>query len=73
MTEKNLTEWFPNSTKPIRKGVYQVKGVVFSWLPYAYWNGKRFCYRAESVDRAHFMKDEYTDAPESAQWRGIAK
>ncbi|WP_321913551.1 hypothetical protein [Paraburkholderia sp. J11-2] len=76
-----FTEWFPKGVKPTREGVYEVADEGdyslfllerFQW--YAYWNGKRFCYRASDVPAHAFESREYpTDLPALTKWRGLAK
>ena len=70
-----LTPWFPETVKPMRVGVYQVKLDWFNprdW--YAYWNGKRFCYRSstgpDDALRARYCE---TALPRIAIWRGLAE
>jgi len=74
MTKKTkLTPWYPASTKPVRKGVYQVNASIFvecEW--YSYWNGSSFCWLSLDADVASAMRLCKTKAV-ITQWRGVTK
>jgi hypothetical protein len=70
----NLTDWFPGSAKPARKGVYQREYTYGkAKLPsYCYWDGKQWHAGGLTVDAA--VRNVPLDAPnQSLPWRGVLK
>ena len=70
-----LTEWFPSSVKPVRPGVYRVKGQRGGCLPgYAYFDGSRWGYSMTTVDEAvGKIAKHHRLAYQNKQWRGLAE
>lgn len=62
------TPWFDWKVKPVREGVYE----VFGPGSYAYWNGKRWGWLADSVARAD-MHRAMVGASQYKPWRGLTK
>jgi hypothetical protein len=73
----NLTDWFPGSAKPVRKGVYQREYPHFAktTVPqYCYWNGKGWGMGEHSVEQAMRHENAFMVAPrQSLPWRGVLK
>ena len=70
----NLTDWFPGSAKPVRKGVYQREYTYGkAKLPsYCYWDGKQWHAGGLTVDAA--VRNVPLDAPnQPLPWRGVLK
>lgn len=63
------TAWFPATTTPVRKGVYEVDSP--GW--FAFWNGTRFGYRCLSPYRARKFRNRETQLRPLDRWRGILK
>jgi hypothetical protein len=67
-----LTDWFPGSVKPVRKGVYQREYTYgkAKFPFYCYWNGKQWHASANTVDGAacNFLAPN-----QSLPWRGVLK
>jgi len=72
--KQKLSAWFPKHIVPVRVGVYQVKeSKDYGRKPwYAYWDGKKFGYRALSVDDAFELRWQMTMLPAQCKWRGLA-
>lgn len=72
----NLTDWFPGSTKPVRKGVYQ-RQYTYGKTPsiqYCYWNGKGWGMGEHTVEQAMRHEDAFMVAPrQHLPWRGVLK
>jgi hypothetical protein len=72
----NLTDWFPGSTKPVRKGVYQREYIYgkSKQLPYCYWNGKKWSFAEPTVELAKEHTIVFIDSPrQQLPWRGVLK
>jgi hypothetical protein len=76
----NLTDWFPGSAKPVRKGVYQREYTYgkSKGLQYCYWNGKEWGLGNFTVENAmlNAMLDGKAFLPAPRQrlpWRGVLK
>ena len=73
----DFTDWFPAEVTPTREGVYEVAddggGPLDRLRWYAYWNGKRFCYRTSFDDpqQAFERRDFDTKLPALTKWRGL--
>lgn len=72
----NLTDWFPGSVKPVRKGVYQREYIYGkAKVPYyCYWDGKQWYAGAHTVDGA--VKEfliRFVSPGQSLRWRGVLK
>jgi hypothetical protein len=70
----NLTDWFPGSTKPVRKGVYQREYTYgkSTQSQYCYWDGEFWYMGGLTVDAA--VRNFPLDAPnQSLPWRGVLK
>lgn len=69
-----MTPWFPADVTPVHVGVYEVDdhdGMGGQW--WAYWDGKKFCYRCHFDWQDAFDKrNEKTDCPALTSWRGLA-
>jgi hypothetical protein len=65
------TPWFDGKTKPVRKGVYEVKNMWFGEA-YAYWTGKKWCWAEKTIkEAANFPMLE--GAMQCKTWRGLIK
>jgi hypothetical protein len=67
-----LTDWFPGSVKPVRKGVYQREYIYgkAKLSMYCHWDGKRWLAGGQIVDGA----EHHFPAPnQSLRWRGVLK
>ena len=67
-----LTDWFPGSVKPVRKGVYQREYIYgkAKLSMYCHWDGKQWHASAHTVDGAacNFLAPN-----QSLPWRGVLK
>jgi hypothetical protein len=65
-----VTEWFPQTVKPARAGLYEVKpwskGTAFS-----YWNGRRWGFRCQFKSTAFQYKHEEA-LGSIGKWRGLS-
>lgn len=71
-----LTDWFPGSVKPVRKGVYQREYTYgqAKGLQYCYWNGKGWGMGEHSVEQAMTHEIVFMVAPRQIlPWRGVLK
>jgi hypothetical protein len=72
-----LTDWFPGSAKPVRKGVYLRQYPHFSktTVPqYCYWNGKEWGLGEHTVEQAMTHEIVFMVAPRQClPWRGVLK
>lgn len=70
-----LTDWFPGSVTPVRKGVYQRQyplGKTFL-LQYSYWDGQ-FWFMGSDTPESAFGLSKTAHAPrQSIPWRGVKK
>jgi hypothetical protein len=75
MTELTLTEWYPASIKPVRKGIYNVscRSEDQSGKWYSYWNGVSFMYYGIDPRSAMKYRKEKGCGNDTKSWRGIAK
>ena len=76
MSEKQLTPWFPGTTKPSRVGVYErdfFDGCAFA---YSLWDGHRWLTGMTSLSAASRAKEESAYQPHNGYpdflWRGLA-
>jgi hypothetical protein len=72
----NLTDWFPGSAKPVRKGVYQREYTYgkSKQLHYCYWNGKKWSLAEHTVKLAKERAIVFIDSPrQQLPWRGVLK
>ena len=72
----NLTDWFPGSAKPVRKGVYQREYTYgkSKQLQYCYWNGKEWGLGNFTVENAMLDGKAFVPSPnQSIRWRGVLK
>jgi hypothetical protein len=72
-----LTDWFPASVKPVRKGVYQRQYPHFAKaavVQYCYWNGKEWGLGNFTVEKAMGYAQAFIPAPrQHLPWRGVLK
>lgn len=72
-----VTGWMPADTPPVRVGVYEVSDHDDDRMPcqwFAYWDGKKFCYRYCSEPQSAFdCRDIKTCLPPLVKWRGIRR
>ena len=71
-----LTDWFPGSVKPVRKGVYQREYTYgkSKGLQYCYWNGKVWGMGEQTVEEAMTHEIVFMVAPRQfLPWRGVLK
>ena len=72
----NLTDWFPGSTKPVRKGVYQ-RQYTYGKTPsiqYCYWNGKGWGMGEHTVEEAMWYAKVFISSHrQHLPWRGVLK
>jgi hypothetical protein len=73
----NLTDWFPASAKPVRKGVYQRMYTYGKAQKeqYCYWNGKLWFMGEPRADlaQAYEMSTNGVAPNQSIPWRGVLK
>jgi hypothetical protein len=72
----NLTDWFPGSTKPVRKGVYQREYTYgkSKQIQYCYWNGKEWDMGQSTVEEAMWYAKVFISSPrQQLPWRGVLK
>lgn len=66
-----VTNWFPQTVKPFRAGLYEIKpwnnGTAFS-----YWNGRRWGFRCQFKSTAFQYRHEEA-LGSIGKWRGLAK
>lgn len=70
-----LTPWFPNSIKPVRVGVYEIRGVAGvskTERVYRCWNGRMWGY-AEYIPSRCKPVDAWDHGENMTGWRGIEK
>lgn len=72
MKETNLTEWFPEETKPIRDGVYQTKSksmIIPSKVGYSFWfEGS---WSGQYKDRYRAVEHKDIHGYQDKEWRGL--
>ena len=72
-----LTDWFPGSVKPVRKGVYQREYILGKarGARYCYWDGKKWYMGANNACEAEHYFFRWKDvAPNQfLPWRGVLK
>jgi hypothetical protein len=69
---KELTDWFPEKIKPVRKGIYQVKVYAPDNVGYAYWLGACWAPVCHSEEAA-LKFSVYVGTKQSLAWRGLKK
>jgi hypothetical protein len=70
-----ITDWFPGSVKPVRKGVYQ-REYTYGKTPnvqYCYWDGEHWFMGKHSADGALGVIDLGLAPNQSLPWRGVLK
>jgi hypothetical protein len=72
----NLTDWFPGSVKPVRKGVYQREYIYgkAKFTYFCYWDGKQWYGGASSANGA--VKEFlilFVAPNQFLPWRGVLK
>lgn len=70
-----LTDWFPGSVIPVRKGVYQRQyplGKTFL-LQYAYWDGEAWFMGSDTPDSALGLSKTVHAPRQRLSWRGLTK
>lgn len=73
-----LTDWFPGSVKPVRKGVYQ-RMYTYTYgksthSQYCYWDGKGWGLGEHTVEQAMTHEIVFMVAPNQVlPWRGVLK
>jgi hypothetical protein len=65
------TPWFDGKTKPVREGVYEIKGMWFG-IAYAYWTGRKWCWAKSTIKEANCDKD-FRGAMQNKVWRGLLR
>ena len=66
-----LTEWYPGTVKPVRKGVYQRLNPLTGNTVYSNWTGK---YWHAYTDRLFDAKNRKELSQfQNLAWRGVAK
>lgn len=70
-----LTPWFPEDVKPVRRGVYETEFSIrdgLPWAGYSMWTGRRWCNQRNSVGRAKAAARHGDDgAAQDKRWRGL--
>ena len=67
---KKLTPWFPASTAPHHRGVYEIV-TAFKGPHFSYWDGKRFGYFTRTAGEAFLCRNSMKHG--RFPWRGLAK
>lgn len=72
------TEWFPESVKPVRTGVYQTRTDYEKWLGdkdewYQYWDGITWRATGTTVDRAYNVALFSSGDFSHVEWRGLTE
>ncbi len=65
-----VTEWFPDTIKPCRKGLYQVKTSDDEYH-YSWFDGRNWNYLRESRYEAYKHR-MYLSWSQNREWRGLA-
>lgn len=65
------TPWFNSKTKPVHKGVYEIKGMWFG-TAYAYWTGKKWGWAQSTIKKANENRMT-AGAMQRKVWRGLVK
>ena len=77
MDKYEKTDWFPMTTPPVRKGIYEVASPDKEPYPYpfGYWNRQNFCGIAATPKEA-LLDEDYISVSLNCVgnfWRGIKK
>jgi hypothetical protein len=68
-----ITQWFPNTIKPVNIGMYKVKSIFDRRKSYfSYWNGYTFGYAMLKNSEAMKHKDKPSIC-QYREWRGLAE
>jgi hypothetical protein len=69
------TPWFPNSIKPVRNGVYEIRGSRFESPNFRRWNGYGWSETYSAPDIHCQVRNEsfYKHGEDMTGWRGIEK
>ena len=79
MAKQKLTDWFPGSVKPARKGVYEFQNLISGRALFARFDGKNWRYQrgtVESAARAVELSPRPTPASRQGTgylWRGLTE
>lgn len=78
MRKQKLSIWHDASTPPVHVGVYEVLEGIHLDSAYAYWNGHAFMFRwfkkyGGTPKDAYKDRNDPTNLPKYAQWRGLLK
>lgn len=71
-----LTDWFPGSVEPVRKGVYEREYIYgkATITSYCHWDGKYWFMGKGTVEGAEACLQSGLVAPkQSLRWRGVLK
>jgi hypothetical protein len=75
MTQNTKTDWHPHKTKPVHKGVYQVKAKFpegSKQVFWNYWDGHRWCGASTSLAQAReWGANGACQALQDREWRGL--
>ena len=66
------TKWFPGHIKPVRAGIYQVRGVRGD-IGYQHWDGNYWYYWSESPYVKKFNSAQVATCYQNDAWRGLAQ
>jgi hypothetical protein len=72
----NLTDWFPGSAKPVRKGVYQREYTYgkSKQIQHCYWNGRSWSMGERTAEEAMCNEFAFMESPhQQLPWRGVLK
>ena len=70
MTTK--TDWYPPHIKPVREGLYEVKGWHFHGGTWKYWNGTKWGWSHTSARMARYWRNQ-SGAAQEVEWRGLTE
>lgn len=65
-----LTNWYPPSIKPKRKGVYMTSELNQIW--FQYWSGTYWKLRSDTINGAYKLR-EFKSQHQRVYWRGLTK
>jgi hypothetical protein len=66
-----VTPWYPIDIKPVRKGIYQCKGIdsISDLTFFKRWNGKAWGMGYFSLQAC--IEDKFSKGMEPTKWRGV--
>lgn len=75
MTAPKVTDWFPASVKPVRRGVYERIPTIWTGRAYrfAVWDGRKWLCSNRTAIGANFSAANGISQEQNTPWRGLTK